>query len=73
MGAVGLILMIILCPNPPRGAAETHGEGVTEQSSYLEDVKYLLKKYDLYFTLARVKKTPNKWCLFLNNLVFLVL
>uniref|UniRef100_A0AAX7SJU6 Major facilitator superfamily (MFS) profile domain-containing protein n=1 Tax=Astatotilapia calliptera TaxID=8154 RepID=A0AAX7SJU6_ASTCA len=43
MGAVGLILMIVLCPNPPRGAAETHGEGVTEQSSYLEDVKYLLK------------------------------
>uniref|UniRef100_A0AAX7W1R4 Major facilitator superfamily (MFS) profile domain-containing protein n=1 Tax=Astatotilapia calliptera TaxID=8154 RepID=A0AAX7W1R4_ASTCA len=45
MGAVGLILMIVLCPNPPRGAAETHGEGVTEQSSYLEDVKYLLKNY----------------------------
>ncbi|XP_039866899.1 protein spinster homolog 3 [Simochromis diagramma] len=43
MGAVGLILMIVLCPNPPRGAAETHGESVTEQSSYLEDVKYLLK------------------------------
>lgn len=56
MGAVGLILMIVLCPNPPRGAAETHGEGVTEQSSYLEDVKYLLKKYDLYFALASVKK-----------------
>lgn len=64
--------MIVLCPNPPRGAAETHGEGVTEQSSYLEDVKYLLKKYDLYFALASVKN-PNKWCLLLNNLVFLVL
>ncbi|XP_030602519.1 protein spinster homolog 3 isoform X2 [Archocentrus centrarchus] len=43
MGVVGLILMIFLCPNPTRGAAETHGEGVTVQSSYLEDVKYLLK------------------------------
>ncbi|KAM9385151.1 protein spinster homolog 3 isoform 1-T3 [Pholidichthys leucotaenia] len=43
LGVVGLILMIFLCPNPPRGAAETHGEGVTVQSSYLEDIKYLLK------------------------------
>ncbi|XP_044079352.1 protein spinster homolog 3 isoform X4 [Siniperca chuatsi] len=43
LGAVGLVLLVFLCPNPPRGAAETHGEGVTAQSSYLEDVKYLLK------------------------------
>ncbi|XP_035523129.1 protein spinster homolog 3 isoform X3 [Morone saxatilis] len=43
MGLVGLFLLVFLCPNPPRGAAETHGEGVTEQSSYLEDIKYLLK------------------------------
>lgn len=43
MGVVGLILLIFLCPNPPRGAAETHGEGVTGHSSYKEDVKYLLK------------------------------
>uniref|UniRef100_A0AAQ5X5Q8 Major facilitator superfamily (MFS) profile domain-containing protein n=1 Tax=Amphiprion ocellaris TaxID=80972 RepID=A0AAQ5X5Q8_AMPOC len=43
MGVVGLILMIFLCPNPPRGAAETRGEGVTGHSSYKEDVKYLLK------------------------------
>uniref|UniRef100_A0A3Q3ARL0 SPNS lysolipid transporter 3, sphingosine-1-phosphate (putative) n=1 Tax=Kryptolebias marmoratus TaxID=37003 RepID=A0A3Q3ARL0_KRYMA len=43
MGVVGLILMAFLCPNPPRGAAETHGGGVTGQSSYKEDVKYLLK------------------------------
>ncbi|KAE8288004.1 Protein spinster-like protein 3 Spinster-like protein 3 [Larimichthys crocea] len=40
---MGLVLLIFLCPNPPRGAAETHGEGVTGQSPYLEDVKYLLK------------------------------
>ncbi|CAG5876584.1 protein spinster homolog 3 isoform 1-T3 [Menidia menidia] len=43
MGSVGLILMIFLCPNPPRGAAETDGHGLMAQSSYLEDVKYLLK------------------------------
>ncbi|KAM4544782.1 protein spinster homolog 3 isoform 1-T3 [Odontesthes bonariensis] len=43
MGAVGLILMIFFCPDPPRGAAETNRDGVTEPSSYLEDVKYLLK------------------------------
>lgn len=47
MGVVGLILMVFLCPNPPRGAAETHGDGVTGHSSYKEDVKYLLKKYDV--------------------------
>lgn len=44
MGVVGLILMIFLCPNPARGAAETNGEGVVAESSYLEDIKYLLKK-----------------------------
>ncbi|XP_013855439.1 protein spinster homolog 3 [Austrofundulus limnaeus] len=43
MGAVGLVLMVFLCPNPPRGAAETQGDGMTGHSSYLEDVKYLLK------------------------------
>uniref|UniRef100_A0A672FAE6 Protein spinster homolog 3-like n=1 Tax=Salarias fasciatus TaxID=181472 RepID=A0A672FAE6_SALFA len=43
LGVVGLALLVFLCPNPPRGAAETLGEGITEQSSYLEDVKYLLK------------------------------
>ncbi|XP_070699994.1 protein spinster homolog 3 [Pempheris klunzingeri] len=43
LGAVGLVLLLFFCPNPPRGAAETHGEGVTGQSTYLEDLKYLLK------------------------------
>uniref|UniRef100_A0A8C6Q3R0 SPNS lysolipid transporter 3, sphingosine-1-phosphate (putative) n=1 Tax=Nothobranchius furzeri TaxID=105023 RepID=A0A8C6Q3R0_NOTFU len=43
MGAVGLILLVFLCPNPPRGAAETQGGGVAVQSTYMEDVKYLLK------------------------------
>ena len=45
LGVLGLVLLVFLCPNPPRGAAETRGEGVTGESSYLEDVKYLLKKY----------------------------
>ncbi|XP_049896380.1 protein spinster homolog 3-like isoform X3 [Epinephelus moara] len=43
LGFVGLVLLAFLCPNPPRGAAETHGRGVTGNSSYLEDIKYLLK------------------------------
>ncbi|XP_042354858.1 protein spinster homolog 3-like [Plectropomus leopardus] len=43
LGVVGLVLLVFLCPNPPRGAAETHGKGVTGESSYLEDIKYLLK------------------------------
>ncbi|XP_076025047.1 protein spinster homolog 3 isoform X2 [Genypterus blacodes] len=43
MGVLGLVLLIFFCPNPPRGAAETHGTGVTEPSSYLDDVKYLVK------------------------------
>ncbi|TNN64730.1 Protein spinster 3 [Liparis tanakae] len=45
LGVVGLVLLVFLCPNPTRGAAETHGAGVTGESSYLEDVKYLLKNY----------------------------
>ncbi|XP_068187238.1 protein spinster homolog 3 [Antennarius striatus] len=43
LGSMGLVLLIFLCPNPPRGAAETHGKGIQEKTSYLEDIKYLLK------------------------------
>ncbi|KAI3373444.1 hypothetical protein L3Q82_022044 [Scortum barcoo] len=43
LGLVGLALLALLCPHPPRGAAETHGRGITGQSSYKEDVKYLWK------------------------------
>ncbi|XP_068600508.1 protein spinster homolog 3-like [Brachionichthys hirsutus] len=43
LAAVGLALLTFLCPNPTRGAAETHGKGFQEQSSYLQDIKYLLK------------------------------
>ena len=45
LGAVGVVLLVFLCPNPPRGASETRGQGVAGRSSYLEDIKYLLKKY----------------------------
>ncbi|XP_061902439.1 protein spinster homolog 3 [Entelurus aequoreus] len=41
-GLAGLIALVLLCPNPPRGAAENNGHEVQERSSYLEDVKYLL-------------------------------
>lgn len=47
MAIFGLFLLFFCCPNPPRGAAETQGHGVTGQSSYLEDIKYLVKKYDV--------------------------
>uniref|UniRef100_A0A8C4ZZ97 SPNS lysolipid transporter 3, sphingosine-1-phosphate (putative) n=1 Tax=Gadus morhua TaxID=8049 RepID=A0A8C4ZZ97_GADMO len=43
LGAVGVVLLVFLCPNPPRGASETRGQGVAGRSSYLEDIKYLLK------------------------------
>ncbi|CAN9501583.1 unnamed protein product [Ophioblennius macclurei] len=43
LGIVGILLLVFLCPNPARGAAETLGEGVTEESTYLDDIKYLLK------------------------------
>ncbi|XP_076867902.1 protein spinster homolog 3 [Brachyhypopomus gauderio] len=43
LGVVGLVLLVIFTPNPPRGAAEAHGAACMEQTSYLEDVKYLLR------------------------------
>uniref|UniRef100_A0A673AW02 Spinster homolog 3 (Drosophila) n=1 Tax=Sphaeramia orbicularis TaxID=375764 RepID=A0A673AW02_9TELE len=43
LGLVGLVLFICFCPNPPRGAAETHGHGMSAHTSYLDDVKYLLR------------------------------
>ncbi|XP_074244480.1 protein spinster homolog 3 isoform X1 [Saimiri boliviensis] len=41
--AVALILLILLVPDPPRGAAETQGEGAAggSRSSWFEDVRYL--------------------------------
>ncbi|XP_030648535.1 protein spinster homolog 3 [Chanos chanos] len=43
LGSVGLLLLVFFVPNPPRGAAETHGRIHIEHTSYLEDIKYLLK------------------------------
>uniref|UniRef100_A0A4W5LYI8 SPNS lysolipid transporter 3, sphingosine-1-phosphate (putative) n=1 Tax=Hucho hucho TaxID=62062 RepID=A0A4W5LYI8_9TELE len=43
LGSLGLVLLAVLCPNPPRGASDTHGGSTIEHTSYLEDVKYLLK------------------------------
>ena len=44
--AVALILLILLVPDPPRGAAETQGERAAGgfRSSWCEDVRYLGKK-----------------------------
>uniref|UniRef100_A0A674PP68 SPNS lysolipid transporter 3, sphingosine-1-phosphate (putative) n=1 Tax=Takifugu rubripes TaxID=31033 RepID=A0A674PP68_TAKRU len=59
-GLVGIALLFFFCPNPPRGAAETQGEGVRQQSSYLEDVKYLLKiKSYMWSTLGITASTFN--------------
>ncbi|TNM84573.1 hypothetical protein fugu_008751 [Takifugu bimaculatus] len=59
-GLVGIALLFFFCPNPPRGAAETQGEGVQQQSSYLEDVKYLLKiKSYVWSTLGITASTFN--------------
>nr|XP_020506086.1 protein spinster homolog 3-like isoform X2 [Labrus bergylta] len=57
MGVVGLVLLVFLCPNPPRGAAETNGEGVEGQSSYREDVKYLLRNKSYVWSTLGVTAT----------------
>ncbi|KAG5844354.1 hypothetical protein ANANG_G00161620 [Anguilla anguilla] len=43
LGLVGLILLILLIPNPPRGASDTQGGALMENTSYLEDIKSLMK------------------------------
>lgn len=43
LGVFGLLLLIFLCPNPSRGAVESNGQANTENTSYLEDIKYLVK------------------------------
>ncbi|XP_051980969.1 protein spinster homolog 3-like [Xyrauchen texanus] len=42
LGVLGLLLLVFLIPNPPRGASDSHGAAM-ERTSYLEDIKYLLK------------------------------
>uniref|UniRef100_A0A4W4FVQ9 Major facilitator superfamily (MFS) profile domain-containing protein n=1 Tax=Electrophorus electricus TaxID=8005 RepID=A0A4W4FVQ9_ELEEL len=43
LGVPGLLLLVFLMPNPPRGASEMQGSVCIEHTSYLEDVKYLLR------------------------------
>ncbi|XP_062392249.1 protein spinster homolog 3-like [Sardina pilchardus] len=43
LGALGLVLLLILTPNPPRGASDLQGGVQIERTSYLEDIKYLLR------------------------------
>lgn len=43
LGGLGLVLLIFLIPNPPRGASETQGATCMERTTYLEDIKYLLR------------------------------
>ncbi|XP_053341261.1 protein spinster homolog 3 [Clarias gariepinus] len=43
LGVPGVILLMLLTPNPPRGALETKGEACIEHTSYLEDIKYLFR------------------------------
>uniref|UniRef100_A0A8C9TB68 SPNS lysolipid transporter 3, sphingosine-1-phosphate (putative) n=1 Tax=Scleropages formosus TaxID=113540 RepID=A0A8C9TB68_SCLFO len=43
LGFIGLILLMLIVPSPPRGASETQGAVHLENTPYMEDVKYLLK------------------------------
>ncbi|KAI4877406.1 hypothetical protein NFI96_011702, partial [Prochilodus magdalenae] len=43
LGGLGLVLLVFLIPNPPRGASENQGATCIERTSYWEDVKYLLR------------------------------
>ncbi|XP_070938281.1 protein spinster homolog 3 isoform X1 [Macaca nemestrina] len=50
--AVALILLILLVPDPPRGAAETQREGAAggSRSSWCEDVRYLGKNWSFVWS-----------------------
>ncbi|XP_067294888.1 protein spinster homolog 3 isoform X1 [Pseudorasbora parva] len=43
LGLLGLLLLMFLIPNPPRGASDTQGGATLESTSYIDDIKYLLK------------------------------
>uniref|UniRef100_A0A8C1FLC2 SPNS lysolipid transporter 3, sphingosine-1-phosphate (putative) n=1 Tax=Cyprinus carpio carpio TaxID=630221 RepID=A0A8C1FLC2_CYPCA len=43
LGGLGLLLLVFLIPNPPRGASDNQSGATMESTSYTEDVKYLLK------------------------------
>uniref|UniRef100_A0A672L5Y5 Protein spinster homolog 3-like n=1 Tax=Sinocyclocheilus grahami TaxID=75366 RepID=A0A672L5Y5_SINGR len=43
LGGLGLLLLVFLIPNPRRGASDNKGGATMESTSYIEDIKYLLK------------------------------
>ncbi|XP_051949765.1 protein spinster homolog 3-like [Xyrauchen texanus] len=43
LGGLGILLLVFLITNPPRGASDNHGGPAMESTSYLEDIKYLMK------------------------------
>ncbi|XP_004376298.1 protein spinster homolog 3 [Trichechus manatus latirostris] len=50
--AVALVLLIALVPDPPRGAAEKHGEVAMggPRSSWCEDVRYLVRNWSFVWS-----------------------
>ncbi|KAM9208562.1 LOW QUALITY PROTEIN: protein spinster homolog 3 [Dugong dugon] len=50
--AMALVLLIALVPDPPRGAAEKHGEVAMEgpRSSWCEDVRYLARNWSFVWS-----------------------
>ncbi|MGH0170411.1 UNVERIFIED_CONTAM: hypothetical protein FKN15_071189 [Acipenser sinensis] len=48
LGMVGIVLLIAVVPEPPRGGADLQGETLKERTSYWEDIKYLLANRTRY-------------------------
>ncbi|XP_006899858.1 PREDICTED: protein spinster homolog 3 [Elephantulus edwardii] len=50
--AMALVLLIALVPDPPRGAAEKHGETVmgVPRSTWCEDVRYLVRNWSFVWS-----------------------
>lgn len=54
LGVIAVLLLIFLCPNPPRGACESQNADVDKnQHTYLDDLSYLMKNRSfVYVTLG---------------------
>lgn len=51
LGVIAIVLLLLFCPNPPRGASETSGTAVGVKHSYCNDLKYLFRnKSFIYVT-----------------------